>query len=118
MFNALLDPSENGSVWAFEIEHFARSEQAYEPNTAILRTRLYDTQGQGIEITDFAPRFFSRGRMFRPLTLIRRVKVLSGSPRDARVDAAALRLGPAGARASPRAATTSALRRPERRRCA
>jgi GH15 family glucan-1,4-alpha-glucosidase len=81
VFNALLDPSENGSVWTFELEQFARSEQWYEPNTAILKTRLFDTQGQGIEITDLAPRFWNRGRMFRPLTLIRRMKVLSGSPR-------------------------------------
>ena len=81
VFNALLDPSENGSLWAFELEDFARSEQFYEPNTAILRTRLYDSRDQGIEITDFAPRFSSRDRMFRPLTLIRRVKVLSGAPR-------------------------------------
>ena len=81
VFDALLDPSENGSLWSFELEHFARSEQIYEPNTAILRTRLWDAQGQGIEITDLAPRFFSRGRTFRPLTMIRRVKVLSGSPR-------------------------------------
>jgi GH15 family glucan-1,4-alpha-glucosidase len=81
VFNALLDPSENGSRWTVELEDFARSEQQYEPNTAILRTRLYDNQGQGIEVTDFAPRFFSRGRTFRPLTLIRRIKVLEGSPR-------------------------------------
>jgi GH15 family glucan-1,4-alpha-glucosidase len=81
VFNGLLDPSENGSLWAFELEDFERSEQQYEPNTAVLRTRLYDRRGQGIEITDFAPRFWSRGRMFRPLTLVRRVKVLQGSPR-------------------------------------
>ncbi|HYF19355.1 MAG TPA: glycoside hydrolase family 15 protein [Ramlibacter sp.] len=81
VFNALLDPSENGSLWAFELEDFARSEHQYEPNTAIVRTRLYDRQGQGIEITDFAPRFFSRGRTFRPLTLIRRIRVLGGTPR-------------------------------------
>lgn len=81
VFDALLDPSPNGSVWAFELENLARTEQEYEPNTAVLRTRLYDELGQGIEITDLAPRFWSRGRMFRPLTLIRRVKVLSGSPR-------------------------------------
>jgi len=81
VFNSLLDQSENGSLWAFELEDFERSEHHYEPNTAILRTRLYDRQGQGIEITDFAPRFWSRGRTFRPLTLVRRVKVLSGSPR-------------------------------------
>ncbi|MDB5858095.1 MAG: putative trehalase, Glycoside Hydrolase Family 15, partial [Ramlibacter sp.] len=81
VFNALLDPSENGSHWAFDLEDFERSEQEYEPNTAVLRTRMYDSRGQGIEVTDFAPRFWSRGRMFRPLTLVRRVKVLSGSPR-------------------------------------
>ncbi len=81
VFNALLDPSENGSLWAFELEDYDRSEQFYEPNTAVLRTRMYDRKGQGIEVTDLAPRFWSRGRMFRPLTLVRRVRVLSGSPR-------------------------------------
>ncbi|MCJ0764667.1 glycoside hydrolase family 15 protein [Variovorax terrae] len=81
VFNALLDPGDAGSDWSFEIEDFARSEQAYEPNTAILRTRLYDARGQAIEITDFAPRFMSRDRMFRPLTLVRRVKLLAGTPR-------------------------------------
>jgi GH15 family glucan-1,4-alpha-glucosidase len=81
VFNALLDPSENGSRWSFELENFARAEQEYEPNTAVLHTRLYDDQGQAIEITDLAPRFWHRGRMFRPLTLIRRIKVLAGSPR-------------------------------------
>jgi len=81
VFNGLLDPSENAGLWAFELEDFARSEHHYEPNTAVLHTRLYDRQGQGIEITDFAPRFWSRGRTFRPLTLVRRVKVLGGTPR-------------------------------------
>jgi GH15 family glucan-1,4-alpha-glucosidase len=81
VFNAILDPSENGSLWAFELEDYDRSEQFYEPNTAVLRTRMYDSKGQGIEVTDLAPRFWSRGRMFRPLTMVRRVKVISGSPR-------------------------------------
>jgi GH15 family glucan-1,4-alpha-glucosidase len=81
VFNAMLDPSENGSLWAFELEDYERSEQSYEPNTAVLCTRMYDRKGQGIEVTDLAPRFWSRGRIFRPLTLVRRVKVLSGSPR-------------------------------------
>jgi len=81
VFNAIIDPSENGSLWGFELEDYERSEQHYEPNTAVLCTRMYDRKGQGIEVTDFAPRFWSRGRMFRPLTLVRRVKVLSGSPR-------------------------------------
>ena len=53
VFNALLDEGPTGSVWAFEIENFARSEQQYEPNTAILKTRLYDTDGHGVEVIDF-----------------------------------------------------------------
>ncbi|MDE2604999.1 MAG: glycoside hydrolase family 15 protein [Burkholderiales bacterium] len=81
VFNALLDPGENGGLWAFELEDYERSEQFYEPNTAVLRTRMFDRRGHGIEVTDLAPRFWSRGRTFRPLTLIRRVRVLSGSPR-------------------------------------
>ncbi len=81
IFNALIDPSGNGAFWAIDLEDFERSEQAYEPNTAILRTCLYDRLGQGIEITDLAPRFLHRNRMFRPLTLIRRLRVLGGSPR-------------------------------------
>ncbi|MFJ2986470.1 glycoside hydrolase family 15 protein [Collimonas sp. NPDC087041] len=81
VFNALLDPSENGSLWSFELENFSHSEQWYEPNTAVLHTRLYDTLGQGVEITDFAPRFLSRARYFHPLTLVRRVQPLAGAPR-------------------------------------
>ena len=84
VFNSLLDDSEKGGLWAIEIEDFARSEQVYEPNTAVLRTRLYDSVGRGIEITDFAPRFESRDRMFRPLMLVRRVRLL-GSPLRIRV---------------------------------
>ena len=81
VFNALLDDGPDGALWAFELEDLAHSEQAYEPGTAVLHTRLYDRRGAAIEITDFAPRFASRGRMFRPVTLMRRVRVLQGSPR-------------------------------------
>lgn len=81
VFNALLDPSERGSDWAFDLEDFASAEQAYVPNTAILRTVLTDTQGQRLEITDFAPRFPSRSRYFRPMTMVRRVRPLVGAPR-------------------------------------
>ena len=81
VFNALLDASEQGSVWRIEIEDFARCEQVYEANTAVLRTRLYDSGGRGIEITDFAPRFKSRDRMFRPLMLVRRVRLLTSPVR-------------------------------------
>ncbi|NLD69274.1 MAG: glycoside hydrolase family 15 protein [Limnobacter sp.] len=81
VFDALLDASENGSAFAIEIEDFAESRQFYEPNTAVLRTQLFDRNGQGFEITDFAPRFFARSRYFKPMMLVRRIRPLQGTPR-------------------------------------
>ncbi len=84
VFHSLLDSAESlpdSGSFAIEIENFARSEQSYEPCTAILRTRLYDNDGSGVEISDFAPRFFHRDRIFRPAQLVRRVRVLQGRPR-------------------------------------
>lgn len=63
------------------IENFARSEQSYLRNTAILRTVLHDNNGGSVEVIDFAPRFYNRGRMFRPTTVVRRVRALHGNPR-------------------------------------
>lgn len=81
VFNALLDDSDKGSAFAIEIENFSHAMQSYEPNTAVLRTQLFDHSGQAIEITDFAPRFYSRSRFFRPMTLVRRVRPIKGAPR-------------------------------------
>ncbi|MCZ2497256.1 glycoside hydrolase family 15 protein [Xylophilus sp. Kf1] len=81
VFNALLQPGDDGTAFAIEIEDFDRSEQSYDTNTAVLRTRLYDKSGHGIEVIDFAPRFFARQRFFRPQMLVRRLRALHGSPR-------------------------------------
>ncbi|WCM89108.1 glycoside hydrolase family 15 protein [Acidovorax sp. NCPPB 3576] len=81
VFNALLQPGDEGSRFAIEIEDLATTEQWYEPNTAVLRTRLTDRSGNSIEITDFAPRFYARARYFRPMMLVRRVRRLEGAPR-------------------------------------
>ena len=56
-------------------------EQEYLVNTPVLVTRLFDSSGSGIEITDFAPRFRQYGRMFCPMTLIRRIRRIAGNPR-------------------------------------
>ena len=53
----------------FHDAHMVR--QTYARNTAILVTRLRDEAGNGIEITDFAPRFYMHGRMFAPAMLVR-----------------------------------------------
>lgn len=85
VFHALLgspDPADpDAGAFTVELDGFTRSEQEYEPNTAILRTRLFGSDGDALEITDFAPRFRTRGRMFRPMTIVRRVRPLSGRPR-------------------------------------
>ncbi len=90
VFHALLGhgPGEPGDgAFAVELEGFCGAEQRYEENTAVLVTELRG-EGGSVEITDFAPRFQDRGRMFRPQSLIRRVRPLEGWPR------AAIRLRP------------------------
>ena len=66
--------------FAVELEGLARTEQWYERNTAIVVTRLHDHSGGAVEVTDFAPRFEQFGRTFRPVTLVRQVRRLAGSP--------------------------------------
>jgi len=83
VFHVLLGgsaPAADGGIFAIDLEGQTAHEQAYEDNTAILKTRLHSAFGS-IEVTDFAPRFFWRGRPFRPQTLVRRIAPVSGSPR-------------------------------------
>ena len=108
VFNALLQPGDEGSHFAIELEDLASAHQWYEPNTAILRTQLFDKAGHGIEITDFAPRFYSRSRYFRPMTLC----AGCGPSRGRRASGWRSRCATTGARPRPRsraAATTSAM---------
>jgi GH15 family glucan-1,4-alpha-glucosidase len=84
-FCALLraaDAAEEGlGVFEVDLADFERSEQAYIAHTPILKTRLYDRHGGGVEITDFAPRFQQFGRLYCPVMLVRQVRPLAGSPR-------------------------------------
>ena len=84
VFCSLLREGQNEEDFGFfavELADFERAEQAYVENTAILGTRLHDRHGGAIEIVDFAPRFQQYGRMFCPMTLVRRIRPLCGSPR-------------------------------------
>jgi len=84
VFCGLIDSAEGvpeRGCFSVMLEHCVRSEQAYDPGTAVLRTRLFDAEGQGIEVCDFAPRFMELGRSFRPAQLVRRVRPLKGHPR-------------------------------------
>ncbi|MCD9086173.1 glycoside hydrolase family 15 protein [Stenotrophomonas sp. SY1] len=81
-FCALLSPREQeGGDFIIELEDFADSEQHYIANTAIVRTVLHDSHGGAVEVIDFAPRWKRHGRIYRPPSLIRRIRPLSGSPR-------------------------------------
>ncbi len=81
VFNRLLSPDSERGHFTVRLDNQVSSEQSYLPNTAILKTVLTDASGQQLEIVDFAPRFLARGRSFRPLMLVRRLRPLSGSPR-------------------------------------
>ena len=84
VFCSLLREGQNEEDFGFfavELADFERAEQAYVEHTAILNTRLYDQQGGVVEIIDFAPRFNQYGRMFCPMTLVRQIRPLNGSPR-------------------------------------
>jgi GH15 family glucan-1,4-alpha-glucosidase len=72
--------AEEDGVFAIEIEDYVQSEQRYEPNTAVLETTLHGKHGS-LRVTDFAPRFYTRDRMFYPQMLVRRLVPISGSPR-------------------------------------
>ncbi len=84
VFHALLDSADGiGAEGSFQIQldGCVRTEQAYDENTAILRTRLFDVHDHGVEVTDFAPRFFRHDRPYRPMLIVRRVRPIQGSPR-------------------------------------
>ncbi|AFC87219.1 glycoside hydrolase family 15 protein [Frateuria aurantia] len=80
-FCALLSPRLDGGYWKIELEDLARSEQDYLPNTAVLRTRLFDSQGNGVEIRDFVPRFHQHERLYCPVQMIRQLIPIGDRPR-------------------------------------
>lgn len=77
IFNSLLNGGGSFSVW---LEGLCETSQSYDKGTAILRTCLKAEDGSELEITDFAPRFERRGRVFRPASVVRRFRVVSGEP--------------------------------------
>jgi len=81
VFPALLDErAGHDGTFTMDLVDLATSEQHYDGNTAILVTTLRDRSGGALEVRDFAPRFSNHGRVFRPTTLIRRVRPLHGEP--------------------------------------
>ena len=83
VFSALLQKeggdSEKG-VFAIDMLDVTRTEQSYLRNSAILETRMYDAHGGVMRVLDFAPRFRTRGRVFRPMMFVRVVEPVNGRP--------------------------------------
>jgi GH15 family glucan-1,4-alpha-glucosidase len=81
-FSALLAGTDSPEAGFAEIEliGLAQAQQRYRRNSAVLETELHDDKGNGLRITDLAPRFKQFARVFRPMMLIRRIQPISGLP--------------------------------------
>lgn len=82
-FSALLGGETEGQrgFWAVEAEETAAVRQAYLRNTPILTTEVTDASGAVFQVIDFAPRYRQFGRVYRPMSFIRIVRPISGTPR-------------------------------------
>ncbi|MGK2913776.1 MAG: glycoside hydrolase family 15 protein [Porticoccaceae bacterium] len=83
VFDGLLRQLDGDPTGRFrsELLDFSHAEQSYLKNAAILVTRLIAHGGAAIEIIDFAPRFKQYGRVYRPVMLMRQIRLCSGMPR-------------------------------------
>ena len=83
VFCALLS-REGGSapsgVFAVDLRDMTDAKRIYLRNTAIVETTLSDAHGNSLKITDFCPRFRSRGRNFRPMAMVRMIEPVRGRP--------------------------------------
>jgi len=67
-------------VFAVDLRDLAHANRSYLRNTAIVETTLSDAHGNSVKITDFCPRFRSRGRNFRPMAMVRIIEPVEGRP--------------------------------------
>jgi GH15 family glucan-1,4-alpha-glucosidase len=78
VFGRILDPE--GGHFSIEGKGRFEGQQNYIPNTTILKTTVTNEDGSQFEITDFNPRFYQHGRVYRPISLFRIVKPIKGNP--------------------------------------
>ena len=82
VFSSLLNGDQrDAGVWRFELEGQVSASQQYIRNTLNLVTTLQASDGSAVEILDFCPRFERSGRMYRPVSYVRIVRPISGTPR-------------------------------------
>lgn len=81
LFCRLLSGDTEDGFMDVVLDRFDRAEQRYQRNTAVLETTLWATDGSGVKVTDFVPRFVQYERSYRPPMLIRRIEPIRGYPR-------------------------------------
>jgi len=79
IFGSLLDDQGGGEFSVQPATEPYKSSQHYIKNTNILVTEFHSSGGH-FSVTDFAPRFYQYDRYFRPLMLVRKIKLISGNP--------------------------------------
>ena len=79
LFGSLLDEQKGGNFWVRPAAPGYKCKQYYLPNTNILCTEFNAADGR-FRVIDFAPRMTVHNRQFRPLMLVRKIELLSGSP--------------------------------------
>lgn len=78
LFGSLLDTKKGGG-FSIAPEGEFKSRQYYISNSNVLCTEFETSQGK-FRVTDCAPRFLQYERVFRPLMLVRKIELISGSP--------------------------------------
>src|SRR5207247_2147400 len=73
-------PANACGSFTIELEGGARIEQQYLQDTPILVTRLFDGNGNELEITDFCPRYEERGQLVCPQLFVRQLRPIGGRP--------------------------------------
>jgi len=81
VFCSLLRKNQDIGFFDIEVNKSESIQQYYLENTAVLRTKVTDSQGSCVEITDCAPRFKKFERIYRPNMLLRTIVPVCGRPR-------------------------------------
>lgn len=80
LFGGMLDREKGGEFTILPGSGDFESTQCYLENTNILETTISSGE-DSFRVTDFAPRFKNFDRYYKPLMLIRKIELLSGSPK-------------------------------------
>ncbi|MEO5968455.1 MAG: glycoside hydrolase family 15 protein [Bdellovibrionia bacterium] len=78
VFGKLVD--DEGGHCSVQLAGASRSHQYYQPNTNVLVTHLYSSDGSEIRITDFSPRFTVQDKVYRPNSIYRVIEPVAGHP--------------------------------------